>query len=487
MKRNKLDILFYLLFICSVVFILLSYPFVQQPFDMWVHLSIIESIIHYNNVPEYLLHDVFVVPVWHYAWAYFFRLISVDNVFTISLVIHRIQFLLTFVLVFFASKNLSKAIGIKHNLFLNYLSLLSFIIFCLQTGTYSVYIQQSWIMWYSITYQIVLPIYFLILSMIFLNFNQCLSQGKFYFVILLSALVAVLHGLESLYLVTALIVIMLLHLMSMKFNLRKLNWKMLSQYLLLIMVCLVCTKLISTSKNFHSFTLANLWQNGNYLVYGANRVDHSYSSLMYLSLCANFILIFCSPKRFIIFTLFIINVIFLLIPTLLPLAALYSILGTPIVWRFFFGTISFFAIPALLYYSYQKNHWKIILITMFAVLFCCFSYNVKQNFMSIADQQTLEAQMMHNIKNNDLLLSYIKTNKLARKNIIYARADIANLLNCNGYQAYTFIKSNPNETVVSQYAVGNKRSMLIISSDIFTQDKISESYFQLNLSLDGKQ
>lgn len=487
MKKNKFETLFYLIFCCSIVFILFSYPFVQQPFDMWVHLSIIESIIHYNNLPEYLLHDVFVVPVWHYAWAYFFRLISVDNVFTIALVIHRIQFLLTFLLVFYASKNLLKSTGIKHNLFLNYLSFLSFIVSCLQTGTYSVYIQQSWIMWYSVTYQIVLPIYFFILSIIFLNFNQCLSQGKFYLVILLSMIVAILHGLESLYLVTALIAVMLLHLMSMKFNLRKLNWKMLLQYVLIIMICLVCTKLISTSKNFHSFTLANLWQNGSYLVSGANRVDHSYSSLMYLSLCANFILIFYSPKKFIIFTLFIVNMIFLLIPTLLPLASLYSILGTPIVWRFFFGTISFFAIPALLYYSYQKHHWKITLLAMFAVLFSCFSYNVKQNFVSIADQQTLKAQMIHNRKNNDLLLSYIKTNNLLKKNIIYTRADIANLFNCNGYQAYTFIKSNPNESIVSQYAIENRRDMVIINNDIFTQDNISKKYFQLNLSFDGKQ
>jgi hypothetical protein len=104
---------------------------------------------------------------WYAFWAFIFKLFAVTDIFTIATVIHRAQFIANCMLIYFAAKQLFEPLlslsrhNNYQNRWLSSVALSSVIVWLVTIGTFS-FIQQAWIMWYSVNYQITLS--FLLLS-----------------------------------------------------------------------------------------------------------------------------------------------------------------------------------------------------------------------------------------------------------------------------------------------------------------------------------
>lgn len=144
-----------------LAFILSSYPMMRPGIDIWVHLGLIQDFnkINPSAYPPSRVH-------WHEVWHHVLRQIGVSEIFASALVIHRIQFLAVYSLIASSSyillDLLLRRVAVeKSTLYLA--SLLSSALWLCMTGTRShahdgFELVQSWMIWYSVNYQISLPL-----------------------------------------------------------------------------------------------------------------------------------------------------------------------------------------------------------------------------------------------------------------------------------------------------------------------------------------
>lgn len=143
----------------AVSFILSSYPMMRPGFDVWWHLGMVAE-------PSSAKSSMFHGPriFWHYTWHTILELFGIFDVFSRALVIHRTQFMLSSVLLcgtaYFIIRS---AVGLSISRSMLFaLSIYSGCIWFLMHGTRSVAhdrgvdsaVTQSWILWYSVNYQI---------------------------------------------------------------------------------------------------------------------------------------------------------------------------------------------------------------------------------------------------------------------------------------------------------------------------------------------
>lgn len=168
-KKIKIDwfhLLFWLVLSLGFVFISLSFPMMKLRFDIWQHIDHIKSYVLDPNA------TVANRAVWLKTWAFIFRRLGVDDIFSYAVIIHRVQFVLDCIIVYFASKQIfaalikfdDKELILIRNQWLSSLALSSVFVWLTIIGTYS-FFQQAWIMWYSVNYQITLPMLFLSLGL----------------------------------------------------------------------------------------------------------------------------------------------------------------------------------------------------------------------------------------------------------------------------------------------------------------------------------
>ena len=155
------DFVFWLLVATCSSFIAMSYPMMRLRYDLWEHVDKIREMVLDDSVTSHAKR------YWYACWAFIFKLFAVTDIFTIATVIHRVQFIANCVLIYFAAKQLFEPLlsldrHNKHqNQWLSSLALSSVLVWLVTIGTFS-FIQQAWIMWYSVNYQITLS--FLLLS-----------------------------------------------------------------------------------------------------------------------------------------------------------------------------------------------------------------------------------------------------------------------------------------------------------------------------------
>jgi hypothetical protein len=163
---NVYDIVFWLLLCFGLIFITLSFPMMKMRFDIWQHIDNIHSYVLDPNV------TVTKRAAWLKLWASIFRFLNINDIFTYAVIIHRIQFTLSCVFIYFAAKLFFAALlkfdegqtVYVRNQWLSSLALSSVLVWLTIIGTYS-FFQQAWIMWYSVNYQITLPMLFLALGL----------------------------------------------------------------------------------------------------------------------------------------------------------------------------------------------------------------------------------------------------------------------------------------------------------------------------------
>jgi hypothetical protein len=142
-----------------VLFALNSYPMLYPGYDFQHHLSNIRAVTYLAN------ND------WHQAWAFVFQWLQVPDVDTTrALIIHRTQTLLTFGLLL-ASAHLFLGVALPmlgaHARL--QLAVVATVVWLMMHGTYSSPAGEphysarhvlSWLQWYSVNYQITLPMFF---------------------------------------------------------------------------------------------------------------------------------------------------------------------------------------------------------------------------------------------------------------------------------------------------------------------------------------
>ncbi|WP_374407630.1 hypothetical protein [Hydrogenophaga sp.] len=149
----------WMLVIGQIIFVLSSYPMMYQGYDIhWLLDSIRDLSMHENNK-------------WQSVWAVFFEVIGLGESKALrALVIHRTQSLITFILIG-SSAYLFLDVALKKtdkHLKLQ-LASVSVVVWLTMHGTYSSpsgephYTARhvlSWLQWYSVSYQITLPLFF---------------------------------------------------------------------------------------------------------------------------------------------------------------------------------------------------------------------------------------------------------------------------------------------------------------------------------------
>jgi hypothetical protein len=161
---NSYALLFWAILFFWLTFIALSFPMMKLRFDIWQHIDQIRSYVIDVNA------NVTSRAIWLKMWAHVFRFLNINDIFTYAIVIHRVQFLLSCVAIYFAAKQLFAALlvfderEIEKKQWLSSLALSSVFVWLTIIGTFS-FFQQAWIMWYSVNYQITLPMLFLALGL----------------------------------------------------------------------------------------------------------------------------------------------------------------------------------------------------------------------------------------------------------------------------------------------------------------------------------
>lgn len=157
-------LVFWVLIAAGLAYVFSSFPMMRMRFDIWDHVEFIRVVVQDSNALIIGRKN------WHITWAYIFRAIDVNDIFTFATIIHRAQFILSCCLIYIAAKQIYSALlplkaSVRdENNWLSSLALSSVLVWLTIIGTYS-FFQQAWIMWYSVNYQITLPMLFLSLSL----------------------------------------------------------------------------------------------------------------------------------------------------------------------------------------------------------------------------------------------------------------------------------------------------------------------------------
>lgn len=141
-----------------------SYPMMYPGYDVWWHLGVMQTGAAYDpSMTEYAR--------WHRAWDGLLDYWGLQGIFERALIIHRVQFAITILSIVSASFLCLLAVFRErgHKALYAFASIVSAGIWLSMHGTQSATrfgeldsaATQSWIMWYSVNYQISLPFYFL--------------------------------------------------------------------------------------------------------------------------------------------------------------------------------------------------------------------------------------------------------------------------------------------------------------------------------------
>ena len=410
--------------------------------------------------------------VWHYFWAQIFHLLHVDRteIFVRAYIIHYIQSIASFLMLFYFTKVIIRNIFTNlASISLNYLAYWSTFIWFTIFSTVSEYYHQVWILWYSINYQISLPLTFLMTGVtISLIFESSLHRTKLiqtFIVILLSYTILRIHAMEFIYYLMFMGVLMLVYIDKIislwkKYIFLSLPLTLLSIYVMMQGIEHIKTYAYMQSPIFNYLSLEKLPQllekirsNGQIITQHYNKASSTLNELIYISLITiSFFLILVVFRyykkyplyvniRFVIF-LFITS-FFILIPIFQYTSGLASILTyKTISYRFYFSSLLFLSIPTFIFYIFKlfklSNIW-LLNLGMALIILSTFFYskydtgyhqNYYKNIISIKNAFNQKKVGFNLSKNNIAIIGknlkhYEFLNKTKKIEYYYARDDIA--------------------------------------------------------------
>ena len=451
--------MFYFLLALSLITILFTYPFMRYPYDIYYHLIHIDKFYDVSEAPN----DRF---LWHFLWAKIFYFFSIPNseIFFRAKIIHVLQTYLAFFAVFFFSKVIIKNVFNQINkIILNYLSLWSVIIWFSIFATFSVHYQLAWSLWYSVNYQITLPLFWYMTALTLILFLEETSiQKKIFFIIqilLISRFILQVHSMEYLYYLMHLMVFGIIYIDKVYCLVKKYFYIAISLGITIIYFAKKYQP--EQSKLFNYLEIDKLpllyhdiIRQGHLLVGDLNRANASINELMvlifYLGIIIALIVLrnrllnvaqFVNLRNFIFI---IVTSMFVLLPLYVFSAGLLGIITKTLsVHRFYYSSSIFILLPVFVYYLwYLKDHKNIsilkinisLVLIVSSVWFYSKYYTPNQvyykNVKSIKNSFFERRIGFHLSKKEIILIGdkiqiYEKGNKTNKKSLYYARPDIA--------------------------------------------------------------
>lgn len=348
----------------SVLFILNSHPFMFPGYDVWWHMGAIDT-AH--------LSDAQGSRYWHKLWNVALSWVPEAGFFDRALIVHRVQFLLSVALVGLSGYWVLRATfhrsSVHHGEQL-VLAWVGVLVWLFMQGTQSETVYggresatvMAWMSWYSINYQIALPICLTAGAALLYAVAMPLSTWHRVVMLVISAggllLTALIHAAEVPYFLAAAAVVGVLYVRGRR--------EMLGTMLLLVVVAggvyiglrhsYRAPELLHLAIQGEWSTLANLIaQSGHYLVTeGANRSTTGWNTLYTLSAL---LLVASLPLAWRLRPSVALRpMLFVLLTGLMPLMLLFqwsagllaTITYASLAWRFAFASFLFLAVPIFL-------------------------------------------------------------------------------------------------------------------------------------------
>ncbi len=467
---SKEYLLFYLLFAATLaVLCCLTHPFMKYPFDIFRHLLMFDD---FYSHPE-KIHDPF-KPYWHHAWARIFHLFHIDNtqIFFRARLVHAVQVFISFTAVFYFSKILIRNLFHTINpLQANYLAYWATLIWFTIFATFSEGYHLVWIEWYSVTYQITLPLTLLItgwtISLLYETASVRKKMLLFTGIVLVSFVILAIHSMEYIYYLMYLCVLLLVYFDKIAALAKRHFWisfGILSGVVLLFWNIHTVVHLVSYREppllHYLSFDkLPLLWEkilrDGHFVATRLSRAHASFNELYILSLLLITItavtvllrlLLHKTPivrPRLLIFVT--ITSFFVFIPVADITAGIGAILThVNLVNRFYYSSLLFLAVPvAVFYFLHLAKQDRILIVNMAVAVLLSGTYlyskydighrqNYYKNIQSIKnafDERKIGFQLSpEQIETIGRKLTQIKQEHPGEYYYFYAREDIAFVL-----------------------------------------------------------
>ena len=424
---------------------------------MWDHLIAIDN-FNYSQVPG--ARDI-----WHDIWRQLFALFSIDQsqILLRARIIHITQTILSFFAIYLFSKVIVRNIFTKIDpLTLNYMAYWSTLIWFTIFATFSMFYHHIWILWYSVNYQITLPLawYITALTIIILFESKGWRVKLFYGfqIIVISRFILQAHSMEYLYYLMYLIVLFLLYFRKIAHLFKKYYYI----FIPAVLAVLFFSQYYQAEKSqlliyLYSLRFGELYQEiiaqGHLLLDGANRAKDAINELIKVSLVAGVLMLMTlfirkrsGNDRDIngkMFLFIFIASLFLFIPLGTftgGLAAIATKMGA--VNRFYYSAPLFVLLPVSIYYFISlfspSGRLAIVNITLPLLMLLAFEYskhfssthNYADNIHSLLDAFNRK-KVGFNLSKEQIetigrVLKTYKSQKDNEKTIIfYARPDVA--------------------------------------------------------------
>ncbi len=477
---NKYNTLFYFVILLGFVTILYTNPFLRYPFDMFHHLIVIDNLYMQITHPMGKLvgiwvNDVYVMIsigeyetltlarpryLWHYIWAEIFVWFNIDStqIFLRAKIIHVIQTVISLASIYYFSnvvlRNIFKEIPIPQ---LRWLSLWSALIWLTIFATFSESYHQVWMMWYSVNYQITLPLFWYMLGLtLVLLLEKTTWKVKLFFVLqiaLLTRFMLQVHSMEFLYYLMHIVVFCFVFIDKVYFFFKRYFYiiiPLIGTIIYMVQHYLpeksLIFKYLSWEKlpEFHDLIM----REGAFLLSGFNRAFASVNELMYFILYFGLVfvgyLIWKRKKivhiewRVLLFV--ILTSLFVLIPVYQFSGGVFSVITKMfVVNRLYYSSSLFVLIPIFTYAIFQEYKPKymhlfiffsLVLVAVFSKHNGILNHNYYKNIQSIKYSFN-ERKVGFNLSKEQIaeigqkLHQYEMNNHSGRKEFYYTRADIA--------------------------------------------------------------
>lgn len=400
----------------GVSLILTSYPMMKLRFDIWQHLGSIDDLV-INPKADIARAN------WYKIWAYIFRTLGIQDIRIYAVIIHRVQFLINCIVIYFSVAYLMPALLLKNEqisagfesnsnqkLWISSIALSGMLIWLTVIGTVSTF-QQAWIMWYSVNYQLTLPFLFLAISLflhsVVVQQAKVAIYAKVVCSLILLLLIFLLHAGELIYLFVYLIAGLVVFIN--KNNIKKI---LIVLCVLLILVLMASQfyndripEIIHLIQSGQTAKIADLIEEyGKYNIEGGNRYEANWNALYAVCVfCALPILIIVDKNKNTVNTkvLFIVlaSLAYCFIPTFKFSSGIASLFyPAPIINRLYFASF-LFVLPPLLVYLILKQS-KLFNKPVYLLLFVLILMSLVAAYSRYVNQAGTYFQNINSIRNS---------------------------------------------------------------------------------------
>lgn len=453
--------IFFSIVIVGLISILFTYPFLHYPYDEIAHLIAIDEMYHGATITTTTIQHERLI--WHRLWARIFHIFHVGSyeMFSRAQIIHIIQTYIALFSVYYYSnviiRNIFKNISV---IVTAYLSLFSTIIWFTIFATYSVAYQQVWNMWYSVNYQITLPLFWYITALTLVVILEKTSKiKKFFFIFqisILSFFMIRVHVMEFLYYLMTMGVFFLIYSKA-QFGL-KIKHYIFGSVGVIVLIYVIQLFQLEKSQLFIYFDYEKfpllydkLMRLGALLIGKYNRSEYAINELMYFIFwvtmfsCLHIVLFYEKSKKILNLKMLIFIILtasFIFIPLNQFMGGLFSLITRlGVVNRFYYSSSLFVLLPIFFYYWSRFYKFKTIYVYIGIILVLLGVYfyskfmndNTKNYYKNIQSIQNsfYKKRVGFHLSSKDILrigqilVKYEKKNTTTKKLCYFARADIA--------------------------------------------------------------